>query len=139
MVTQESATNKISPLWYHRAGVVLLWVGILTWVPFILMRANDIHPSIFWFLPFHLTGIIDGSRLRALARKQMGADAPKKNYFQTIGHILVFLAISVWGGYFYLKLVVGQSVEVGDFLPYHLTGIFGGVAFLGLGYLLNRK
>ena len=139
MVTQERTAAKIPPIWIHRAGVGLLWLGVLTWVPFILMRASGIYPSIFWFLPFHLTGVIGGSRLRAFARRQMGGDVPKKNTFRTVGHILVFLAISVWGVYFYLKLVIGQPVDVSDFLPYHLTGIFSGIGFLGIGYLINRK
>jgi hypothetical protein len=139
MVTQERTANKISPIWIHRAGVALLWFGVLTWVPFILMRASGVYPSIFWFLPFHLTGVIGGSRLRVLARKKMGQDAPKRNPLRTIGHILVFLAISVWGIYFYLKLIVGQSVDVNDFLPYHLIGIFSGIGFLGTGYLLTKR
>ena len=85
MVTQGRAANKVSPTWYHRAGIVLMWVGILTWAPFILMRANGIYPSIFWFLPFHLTGVLGGSRLRALARKQMGKDIPVETRLSGLG------------------------------------------------------
>ena len=123
----------------YRIGVGLIWVGVLTWLPFIVMRANGIYPSIFWFLPFHLTGVVGGSRLRKMARREMGDESPKQNTFRSIGHVLIFLAISVWGVYFYLKLVVGQPVEVGNFLPYHLTGIFSGIAFLGVGYLVNKR
>jgi hypothetical protein len=103
------------------------------------MRASGYKPSLFWFLPFHLVGVIGGSRLRKMAREEMGADAPKKNAFRTIGHSLIFLGIMVWGVYFYLKLAAGQAVEVGDFLPYHLSGIFGGIAFLVIGYFVNRR
>ena len=79
-------------------------------------------------------------RYRAgLALIWVGADAPKKNAFRSIGHGLIFLAISVLGVYFYLKLVAGQPVDAGTFLPYHLTGITGGIAVLGLGYLVNRR
>ena len=138
MVTKERTTNSVT-LMRYRAGLMLIWVGVLAWMPFILMRANGSRPSIFWFLPFHLTGVIWGSRLRKLARQEMGAEAPKKNAFRTIGHSLIFLAISVWGVYFYLKLVLGLPVEVGDFLPYHLTGIFSGIAFVGIGYFVNRR
>lgn len=139
MVVKENEATFNTALFRYRIGIGLIWVGVLTWVPFIVMRANGIYPSIFWFLPFHLTGVVGGSRLRKVARQEMGEDAPKKNTFRSIGHVLVFLAISVWGVYFYLKLVAGQPVEVGDFLPYHLTGIFIGIAFLGLGYLVNRR
>ena len=137
MVTEEKPAS--AALLRYRAGQALIWVGVMTWLPFIIMRASGYKPSLFWFLPFHLVGVIGGSRLRAVARRDMGADAPKRNVFRTIGHGLIFLGILVWGVYFYLKLVVGWSVEVGDYLPYHLAGIFGGIAFLALGYLRNRR
>ena len=137
MVANERTTN--TALLRYRAGLALIWVGVLTWLPFILMRASGSKPSIFWFLPFHLVGVVGGSRMRSAARRDMGADAARKNVFRTIGHNLIFLGIMVWGVYFYLKLVVGLSVDVGDFLPFHLTGIFGGITFLGIGYFVNRK
>jgi len=137
MVAEEKTTNWA--MLRYRIGLILIWVGVLTWLPFILMRANNQKPSIFWFLPFHLVGVVGGSRLRKMARGELGAEAPARNTFRTIGHSLIFLGILVWGVYFYLKLVAGQSVEVGDFLPYHLTGIFGGIVFLGIGYFVNRR
>jgi hypothetical protein len=123
----------------YRIGLILIWIGVLTWLPFILMRASGYKPSLFWFLPFHLVGVVGGSRLRKMARNEMGAEAPKRNAFRTIGHGLIFLGILVWGVYFYLKLVAGQPVEVGDFLPYHLTGIFGGIGFLSIGYFVRKR
>ena len=137
MVAEERTEN--SALLRYRAGMILIWIGVLTWLPFILMRASGYKPSLFWFLPFHLIGVIGGSRLRKMAREEMGADAPKKNAFRTIGHSLIFMGIMVWSVYFYLKLVAGQPVDVGDFLPYHLAGIFAGIAFLVVGYFVNRK
>jgi len=121
----------------YRLGVALLWLGVLTWLPFIVLRAAGSKPSILWFLPFHLIGVIGGSQMRARARREMGGAAPAKNVFRTVGHSLIFLGILVWGVYFYLKLVTGLPVDVGDFLPYHLTGIFGGIAALGTGYIIN--
>lgn len=137
VVTEEQIANFA--LVRYRAGIALIWLGVLTWLPFILMRASGMKPSIFWFLPFHLIGVIGGSRLRKAAREEMGSSAPPKNIFRSIGHGLIFLGISVWGVYFYLRLAAGQPADVGDFLPYHLIGIFGGIAFLSLGYFLNRK
>ena len=139
MAVKEKEATFDTALFRYRIGLVLIWIGVLTWLPFIMMRANGIYPSIFWFLPFHLVGVVGGSRMRAMARRKLGEDVPQKNVFRTIGHYLIFLAISIWGVYFYLKLVAGQPMEVGDFLPYHLTGIFGGIAFLGVGYLVNRR
>jgi polyferredoxin len=137
MVTEEKTVNFA--LLRYRAGIALIWLGVLTWLPFILLRASGSKPSLFWFLPFHLVGVIGGSRLRKIAREEMGAEAPKRSAFRTIGHSLIFLGIMVWSVYFYLKLAAGQPVDVGDYLPYHLTGIFGGIGFLGLGYLVNRR
>ena len=139
MAVKEREVTFDTALLRYRIGIGLIWVGVLTWLPFIIMRANGTYPSIFWFLPFHLTGVIGGSRLRKIARREMGEDAPKQNAFRSIGHVLIFLAILVWGVYFYLKLVAVQPVEVGDFLPYHLTGIFSGIGFLGIGYFVTKK
>lgn len=136
MVTEERASS--SALFRYRAGLALIWIGVLTWLPFILIRASGTKPSIFWFLPFHLLGVVGGSRLRKIAREEMDADAPEKNVFRAIGHSLIFLGILVWGVYFYLKLVASQPVDVSDFLPYHLTGIFAGIVFLGIGFFVDR-
>jgi len=136
MVAGERTTN--SALLRYRVGLVLIWIGVLTWLPFIVMRASGYKPSLFWFLPFHLIGVIGGSRLRKAAREEMGVYAPKKNFFRTMGHSLIFLGILVWGVYFYLKLVANQPVEVTDFLPYHLTGIFGGIGFLAVNYFVTK-
>src|SRR3990172_13445479 len=103
MVAEERTAN--SALLRYRAGLILIWIGVLTWLPFIVLRASGYKPSLFWFLPFNLVGVIGGSRLRKAAREEIGADAPKKNAFRTIGHSLIFLGIMVWGVYFYLKLV----------------------------------
>ena len=137
MVTEER--SAITALLRYRAGILLIWVGVLTWLPFILLRANGEKPSLFWFLPFHLIGVVGGSRLRRAAREELGTEAPQKNAFRSVGHGLMFLGIMVWGVYFYLKLAAGQPVEVGDVLPYHLTGIFGGIGFLSLGYFVTRR
>lgn len=137
MVTRDGTTN--AALMRYRVGLALIWTGVLTWLPFILLRTSGSKLSIFWFLPLHLIGVAGGSCLRAKARREMGAAAPKKNVFRTVGHSLIFLGILVWGVYFYLKLVAGQPVDVGDFLPYHLTGILGGIAALGAGYLVNAR
>ena len=123
----------------YRLGTMLIWLGVLTWLPFIVLRIAGGRPSLFWFLPFHLMGVIGGSRLRSLARKEMGELAPKKNILRMIGHALIYAGILVWAPYFYLKLFVQQPVNVMDFLPYHLTGILSGILFLGISYLVNRK
>jgi hypothetical protein len=123
----------------YRVGTAMIWLGVLTWLPFIVLRIAGEKPSLFWFLPIHLLGVVGGSRLRALARKELGASAPKNDSLRMIGHGLIYAGILVWAPYFYLKYAVGQSVEALNFLPYHLTGVLSGIAFLGLSYLIKKK
>ena len=78
-------------------------------------------------------------RLRSLARKEMGALAPKKNLLRIIGHGMIYFGILVWAPYFYLKMFTQTSVDVMNFLPYHLTGILGGILLLVISYLISQK
>ena len=137
MVSDEKIIKTV--LTRYRLGNVLIWLGVMTWLPFIVLRIAGEKPSLFWFLPFHLIGVVGGSRLRSLARKEMGALAPKKNLLRIIGHGLIYTGILVWAPYFYLKLIAQQPVDVMNYLPYHLTGVLSGILFLGLSYLINRK
>ena len=52
---------------------------------------------------------------------------------------MILLGILVWAPYLYLKVGMGQSVEVMNFLPYHLTGVLGGIALHLLNYVIERK
>jgi len=136
MVTDKKIFN--AALMRYRLGNVLIALGGLTWLPFIVLRIAGEKPALFLYLPFHLLGVIGGSRLRAYARKELGITPAKKSLLQILGHGMIFLGILVWTPYFYLK-VVHQSVEVMDYLPYHLTGVLGGVTFLLINYLISRK
>jgi hypothetical protein len=137
MVTEEKVSNVA--LARYRLGTVLVWLGVMTWAPFIVLRVAGEKPSLFLFLPFHLLGVIGGSRLRSLARNEMSALAPGKNILHIIGHGLIYLGILVWAPYFYLKLFAQQPVDVMNYLPYHLTGVLGGILVLGLGYIINKR
>jgi hypothetical protein len=137
MVTDEKISS--SALVRYRLGNALIWLGVLTWLPFIVLRIAGEKPSLFWYLPFHLAGVIGGSRLRTLARREMGISPPQKNRMQTIGHGLIFAGILVWVPYFYLKFVAQQLEDVMDYLPYHLVGVLGGITFLAIRYFSLRK
>ena len=137
MVTEEERTLN-TVLLRHRLGTILIWLGVFAWVPFIFLRAVGEKPTIFLFLPLHLVGVIGGSRLRSMARRELGLSLPKKKPLHTAGHILIFLGISVWAPYLYLKLVMGQSVEVMNYLPFHLTGVLGGVFLHLLSFMIER-
>ncbi|RIK50813.1 MAG: hypothetical protein DCC59_12560, partial [Chloroflexi bacterium] len=101
MVTDERIYN--AALTRYRLGNVLIGLGVLTWLPFIVLRIAGEKPSLFWYLPIHLAGVVGGSRLRAFARKEMGASPPQKSRLRMIGHGLIFAGILVWAPYFYLK------------------------------------
>jgi hypothetical protein len=111
----------------YRLGTILIWLGVFTWAPFIFLRAIGEKPTFLLFLPFHLIGMVGGSHLRSIARKELGMLPPKKKFLHIAGHGMILLGILVWAPYLYLKLVMGQSVEVMNYLPFHLTGVFGGV------------
>jgi hypothetical protein len=131
--------NISSVLIRYRLGTILLWLGVFAWAPFIFLRAIGEKPSFLLFLPFHLIGVIGGSRLRSLASRELGMAPAKKNGMHIAGHILIVLGILVWAPYLYLKLVQGQPVEVMDFLPFHLTGVLGGVLLHLISYLIERQ
>lgn len=128
-----------NPLTRYRLGSALIWLGVLTWAPFILLRIAGGKPSLFWYLPFHLLGVVGGARLRASARRKMDMPPPRKNWVRATGRGLIYLGILVWVPYFYLKMFTNIHTEVMDFLPYHLTGVLGGVVVLGISHLADRR
>lgn len=136
MVTDEKISS--AALMRYRLGNALIWLGVLTWLPFIVVRIAGEKPSLFWYLPFHLAGVIGGSRLRAFARKEMGAPPPQKSRLRSLGHGLIFAGILVWAPYFYLK-ATQHPVVVMDYLPFHLVGVLGGVVVLVASHFLGQR
>jgi hypothetical protein len=136
MVTEEKAISSV--LLRYRLGTVLVWLGVFTWAPFIFLRAVGEKPPFLYFLPFHLIGVIGGSRLRSLARRELGMHPPERNFLHTAGHILILLGILVWAPYLYSKLALGQPVEVMNYLPFHLAGVLGGVLLHVLSFVIER-
>ena len=137
MVTQEKLISNV--VMRYRLGTILIWLGVFTWAPFIFLKVIGEKPSFLLFLPFHLLGVIGGARLRSIARKELGLIPSKKNTLTMAGHLMIFLGILVWVPYVYLKLVLGQSVEVMNYLPYHLTGVLGGVFLHMVNYFIERR
>ena len=136
MVTEEKIISQV--MFRYRWGTLLVWLGVFAWLPFIFLHAVGEKPPFLLFLPFHLIGVVGGSRLRALARKELGMEPPRKSPLSIAGHILIFLGIFAWVPYLYLKLVMGQPVEVMSYLPFHLIGVLGGVFLHVLSYVLGR-
>jgi hypothetical protein len=137
MVTEEKLISTV--VMRYRLGTILIWLGVLTWAPFIVLKLIGEKPPFLLFLLFHLLGVIGGARLRSMARKELGLIPNKKNYLTLAGHLMIFLGVLVWAPYLYLKLIVGQSVEVMNYLPYHLSGVLGGVSLHILNYFMERR
>ncbi len=136
MVTDEKIYNAA---WMrYRLGSVFIWLGVLVWAPFIILRIMGEQPSMSLYLPIHLLGVMGGSRLRAFARKELGMSKPQKTRLQLLGHGVIWAGILVWAPYYYLK-VTGQPVELMDYLPFHLIGVLGGVVLLAVNMLLSKK
>ena len=133
MVADEKISN--AALTRYRLGNALIWLGVLVWVPFLVLRFAGERPAMMWYLMFHLAGVMGGSRLRAYARKEVGIAKPKKTRLQLLGHGLIWAGIFVWAPYYYLKIFGGQPVDVMDYLPYHLAGVLGGITFVAISYL----
>ena len=136
MVTDEKIFN--AALMRYRLGNLLVWLGVLVWAPFILLRIMGEQPSMSLYLPLHLLGVMGGSRLRAFARKELGMPKLQKTRLQLLGHGLIWAGVLVWAPYYYLK-IVGQPVDVMDYLPYHLIGVLSGVVLLAVNMLLSKK
>ena len=137
MVTDEKMYN--AALMRYRFGIVLIWLGVLVWAPFIVLRIAGAQPSMSWYLPLHLFGVMGGSRLRAFARKELGILPPKKSRLRLLGHGLTIAGTLVWAPYYYLKVVAEKPVDVMNYLPYHLTGVLGGITLLVISYLISRR
>ena len=137
MVTRESV--YIPTEGRARLGMALIWIGVLAWAPFIAMRIAGYTPSLLWFLPFHLLGVVGGSRMRSAARKEMGYVKKKKTALRTVGHSLLLIGIMVWVPYFYLKLFTQTPVEVTQFLPVHLFFVLSGITLMLISSVLKRR
>jgi hypothetical protein len=106
MVTDEKLVS--TALTRYRLGTIFIWLGVMTWLPFIVLRIAGEKPSFFWYLPVHLFGVVGGSRLRSAALKEMDSPAPKKNPLGAVGHGLIYIGVLVWAPYFYL---IDKSVK----------------------------
>lgn len=112
-------------------GTVLIWLGVLAWIPFLILLANDYQLSIFPFLGAHLAGVLVGARLRRSADGMEGIDRSRETFGRTrkiISTVLIYLGVLAWAPYFYLDRVLAIDPVITPFLAAHLTGVLGGAA-----------
>lgn len=122
-----------------RWGNALIALGVLAWLPYIVLRMAGEDPPLLGYLLLHLLGVTIGSRLRRSARNLMGVAPARKSWLATIGHGLIFLGVLVWVPYLYRKLVVGEPVAVMTHLPYHLVGVLTGSVLLAINRFNSQR
>jgi hypothetical protein len=122
----------MSPSQLRNYGTVLLWAGVLVWVPYFMLRFIGESPSLMMFLPFHLLGVIGGARMRSAANKKLGKPVDKRKGYRRIAHLILIASLLVWVPYYALKLT-GRPVELNPYLTIHLIGIFSGTGLMGIG------
>ncbi|MEW6717851.1 MAG: hypothetical protein AB1345_10155 [Chloroflexota bacterium] len=121
-----------NPHQLYKNGTILLWAGILVWIPYFALRMIGERPSLMVYLPFHLLGVIGGARMRTTAQKQLGKPVEKRRGYKRFAHYPVIASVLVWILYYALKLT-GRPVELTPFLTVHLIGILSGLALMGIG------
>ena len=112
-------------------GTLVIWVGVLVWLPFMLLAANKLSVSIFPFLVLHLSGVLGGGWLRRSADRLDGLVQPastKGRQRKIASRVLIYLGVLAWLPYLYLAKIVGQEISIGPFLAMHLTGVLSGIA-----------
>ena len=109
-------------------GRMLVWLGVLTWVPYILLTIAGRSLPILPFLMVHLTGVIGGTMLRRSDIRSTPEKSRSRMPLQRrISNALLLIGIIIWGVYFLMKSSLGEHIEIMPFLIIHLSGIFGGI------------
>ena len=120
----------------HNFGTLLLWAGVLVWLPFFILQLLGESPSFLLFLPFHLTGVLGGTRMRTTANKRMGKLIQNRSGHKRIAHYLIIASILVWLPYYAIPLT-GHKVDLTPFLTLHLIGVFSGMGLMGIGGVVS--
>ncbi len=126
-----------NPQRLYKFGTVLLWLGVIIWAPYFVLRIVGESPSLMAFLPFHLVGVIGGERLRKTARKRMGIPLKKRKGYKRLAHWILIASILVWLPYYGL-ILAGRAVSLNPYLTVHLVGIFGGTGLMAAGGLVEN-
>lgn len=111
----------------RKVGSILIWLGILSWVPYIILLSLNRDVSVLPFLAAHLTGVLGGNKIRSNTEKQAedNLSEPLKRR-KKLSTILIYLGVAVWLPYIYLSSILQIETEIAPFLALHLTGVLGG-------------
>lgn len=115
--------RKLSNLSKETTGRILIWLGVLAWVPYLVIVLSGNHVSIFPFLAVHLVGVIGGVRLRGRRSTERQTLNPG---LRRISWTLIYLGVLAWAPYIYQINFLGYEISITPYLVAHLTGILGG-------------
>ena len=116
-------------------GKILIWVGVLTWVPYVYLIISGKEASLFPFLALHLIGVVGGLWIKKQKRSMNINPLPSTGKrARPIGNILILLGILAWAPYLILHKYYGYDVDITPYKVVHLTGILAGI-FIRTGLL----
>jgi hypothetical protein len=116
----------------------LIWLGLLAWIPYILMRALRLEVVVMPFLVVHLTGVLGGAFLQRASSGEQNTVSERERFRKTFSTVVILLGVSVWGVYFGLEWITGVEREVAPFLIAHLSGVLSGAGIKVYNFL-SRK
>lgn len=113
---------------------ILTWLGVLAWLPYIVLTIGRYSPPILPFLVVHLIGILGGAWIKrtdpeAMKRSSLAGKSRSRKF----GSILILIGVAFWVPYFALRNFTDLDVSITPFLALHLTAVVPGLLLrLGL-------
>ena len=107
---------------------VFIWIGVLAWVPYIVLQILQKEISVFPFLGTHIFFIVGGIVLRKQASEGKAPPTQKVQRLKTVSTVLLVLGVSVWGVYFLVQWLGVDVTSIKPFLAAHLSGVLSGAA-----------
>jgi hypothetical protein len=105
---------------------IFIWIGVLAWVPYLVLRILHKDFSVFPFLGTHIFFITGGIVLRRQASAGAAAPSQQVQRLKTVSTVLLVLGVSVWGVYFAVQWLGVEVSSIKPFLAAHLTGVLSG-------------
>ena len=103
---------------------ILIWTGVSVWGVYGLFLLLGKNPSLFVFLPIHLTLVLTGVRLR---KGTESAEKRERNpNLKTLSNVFLAIGVAAWLPYFYVHYFYQIDVGHLPFLILHLTGMLSG-------------
>lgn len=108
-----------------KLGKILIGLGVSVWGVYGVLLLFGQRPSLFLFLPIHLTFVLSGVRLRKLSGEDERNSGKNPN-LKMASNIFLIIGMAAWLPYFYVHYYYQLEVGHLPFLVLHLTGMLGG-------------